>query len=387
MSNARYRGYERVLLMVLSVAILAVVFGAGALRLHAPRARAQSPSGDSLALQLAERLLATPFTPYGPPTNTGSVQLFPGALPADLPLNLPLPPGSTLIGSDERPSISPPTPVYVGAAFPVVSTATPPGVHVDIVLDAGGSADDAAAFYKNTLTDLGWFTPTQNYGQSGFVSSPAPLIPVTYCRSSDGPWLSVTARPTDGGPVDLRLSFDSGGFGSQCRTSPGPGPTIAPPIPGPQTLPSLNPPPGVTVRGNGGSGGGLGRFGTDAVAITDMSVADLDAFYANQLIAKGWSKLSSGGDAALTWSTWSVPDHSDLQGFLYVRDGPISGQRSLHVEVASTDPNAQSYTGGAYGYSSFGNVGSVSTLSPIAGAVGVAGLPSATPTATPAAGR
>jgi len=378
MSNPCRQDRRRMLLVAPLLATLALGLFAGALRLQAPRARAQSPSGDSLVLRLAERLLAGSFGTYGPysPTTSGSVQLFPGALPAALPLDLPLPPGSTLIGSDERQSFSTPGPIYVGSSAPFVPTQTPSGIHADIVLDAGNSAEDAMAFYKNAMGSLGWSAPTgaYGYGPGGFVTSPAPLVPATYCQSSDGPWLSVTARPTAGGPVDVRLSFDSG-YAGQCRApSPPSAPPIVPPAPvGYGVLPSLDPPPNVTVRGSGGSGG-LGRFSTDASAITDMSVADLDAFYANQLLAKGWTKLSSGAGGELTWSTWSVPDHSDLQGFLYVRGGPVPGQRSLHVEVASTDPNAASSQGG-YGYSTGVSYATYGTsLTPISSAGNCAGI-------------
>src|SRR6266567_4728861 len=89
-------------LLLGGLALLGLVLAtvAGGLRVQTPPARAQAPSNESLLRQLAERL---PGLTY-PSPNAASVQLFPGALPSDLPLALPLPPGSTLIGSDERAS-------------------------------------------------------------------------------------------------------------------------------------------------------------------------------------------------------------------------------------------------------------------------------------------
>jgi len=365
--------------MFAALAMLGLVLAtvAGGLRVPTPPAGAQAPSGESLLQQLAERLLGLPY----PSPNAASVQLLPGALPSDLPLTIPLPPGSTLIGSDERASFGLVTPTIGGPGGFQSSPPPSNGVHVEIVLDAPGSPDDVTAFYKSAMGNLGWPASASQLYLSPVTSS-SPALPTTFCQSSRGPYLSVSARATDSGPVDVRLTFDSG-FAGQCSAPAGIGPTFVSP-PGYGVLPALKAPPGVTVNSSGSSGGGA-RFGTDATAATDMSAADLRSFYANQLTAAGWTQIDSGGSGMLAWSTWSIPDHSDLQGFLYVRNGPASGQRSLHVEAGSTDPNAatpnSSYSYGPAYYGGYGgSVGSVA-LTPL-------GLLSPTPraTATPVPG-
>jgi len=132
-------------------------------------------------------------------------------------------------------------------------------------------------------------------------------------------------------------------------------------------VPSLKPPAGVVITSSGFSGGG-NRVGTDATAKTDMDIAALGGFYADELAAAGWSKLDSGNGNMLSWSIWSVPDHGDLQGFLYIRNGPAVGQKTLHVEVTSTDSSAMSL-GATFSYS-----GTASSLVPA----------TALPTPTPA---
>ena len=246
-----------------------------------------------------------------------------------------------------------------------------------MVLDVPGSANDVSALYKSALPDSGWTTPTSPVygGIGGFVSSSTPVLPTVYCRTADNASLTVTTRPTDGGPLDVRLAFDTG-FAPQCSPPPTPpayAPTFSPP--GFGVIPSLQAPQGVSVYNLGSSGGGPNRFGTDSVAVTDMTVADLHAFYAKALTSAGWTQVSTGGGTSLIWSTWSIPDHSDLQGFLYVRDGPATGQRSLHLEVSSTDPNAV-MTPNTYGYGV--------TLPGIAPAIAPA---TATPTALPTPGH
>ena len=65
---------------------------------------AQQPPPDDGALlrELAERLLGQPV-PAPPGVMLPPVQLLPGALPAALPIEPPLPPGARLIGSVVRP--------------------------------------------------------------------------------------------------------------------------------------------------------------------------------------------------------------------------------------------------------------------------------------------
>ena len=346
---------RRVLLCSIGVVALVVtVLGVG-LRVGPRPVRAQTTGDQSLLMQLAQRLLSQQFPPYtyapiGSSAPSTAVQLYPGALAPDFPSDVPMPPNSTLIGSDEHPTNTPVPPFVGGTTGSIVAgpQTSSTGTHVDVVLDDSGSADDVTSFYTGALANLGWSSPPNfNVGQIGFIASSTPGVPVTYCQSSDGPSLTMTARTTNGGPLDVRLVFDTSA--PQCRAFAASTPSIAPPIPGFGVMPALKGPQGVTVYSGGGSGGSATRFSTDAVAATtDMSAGDLHAFYANELVAAGWTEASSGGDAFITWSTWTIPDHSDLQGFLYVRNGPAAGQRALHLEVASTDPNAVTSCGVYY---------------------------------------
>lgn len=378
MSNRGSPSQRRFLRLTFALAFLVLGLTAVGLRLHLLPARAQPASGDSLLQQLAERLLSAAYGLEG----SGSLQLFPGALAPDFPPDVPLPPGSTLIGSDERPSLAPPHgppgPVPGGSIDQRAIT----GIAVDVLVDAGGSPDDLIAFYKTAMNDLGWsLAPFQTPAQPGFAGSTTPAPPARFCRSSDTASLMVTAQPADSGPMRLRLNFDTGfGAGAICHPSVLAAPPTVPPTPAPLpwlgVLPSLEAPQGVTVHENGNAGG-RSRFTTDAIAVTDMSVADLHAFYANELAGAGWIQVDSGDDDSLSWSTWSIPGHGDVQGFLYVRDGTATGQRSLHAEVSSTDPNAQSATGG-YSYG-----GGFSSSPGSAAAVRTPPAPTETPTPTP----
>ena len=334
----------------IALAGIVLVLSTGAFRLEARHTQAQSASGDALLLELAERLLSNV---YGS-TGAERVQLFPGTFAPDFPSEVPLPPDSTLIGSDERPSLAPPHGPPPGYPLAGMAQQAVTAVHIDVLVDTAGSRDDLIDFYDRVMSGLGWSpAATVSFTQGGFISSASPTRPVTFCRS-DGASLSLILLPSQSALTDLRLSFDTG-FSAMAACRPPAilvSPTVppvptAPPVPA-LVLPPLQPPSGATVRANGNFGSGS-RFSTDSLAITDLSPGDLHAVYASQLAGSGWKEIDSGADGALAWSTWSVPDHADLQGFLYVRDGPAAGQLSLHAEIASTDPNAQ-FAGSVYNY-------------------------------------
>ena len=111
--------------VLVAIGVLAIL-GSG-LRLGGRPARAQSPQDDSQLLQLAQRLLSPQFP--GPTINgpSPSVQLFPGAITSDFPADVPLPYGSTVIGSDERSSYAA-GPTFIGSVGAFVPAGnTPPG--------------------------------------------------------------------------------------------------------------------------------------------------------------------------------------------------------------------------------------------------------------------
>lgn len=295
---------------------------------------ALTPAGADAALvrELAERLLSppVPFAPGG--GEAPRAQLLPGALPADLPVQLPQPAGGRLLGSVVRPLPRP------GPAGPV------PSASIEVVYDVPGAVSDVLAAYERSLMAAGWTAPTAGRGfqPGGFLPS-AGQTGITVCRGESGPFLSVTGIGRQGAPVDLRLRLETAG--------PGPcgGPPLPPPPPPPpmDLLPPLRPPTGVQVQPSGGGGSPFLRS-SDALAETTMSVGALEAHYAQQLLAAGWIRRAGQADGPLAWSLWTPPGEGDRTGLLTVQEGPGSGRRMLHLQVA-TDP-AQAGAGGWYGY-------------------------------------
>jgi hypothetical protein len=97
-------------------------------------------------------------------------------------------------------------------------------------------------------------------------------------------------------------------------------------------LPALRAPDGVLLRGGMGGSGGNDRQTSEAGATTKLSASDLEAQFAQQLAAAGWTKLAHGADGPVAWSTWKVPGDGEWRGLLLVNE--TSGdRRSLLVRA------------------------------------------------------
>ena len=74
-----------------------------------------------------------------------------------------------------------------------------------------------------------------------------------------------------------------------------------------ELVPRLYAPAGVHQQTTDG-GGGPDRWGSEAVALTGRSVAELEAVLAQQLAASGWTHLAGRAEGGFAWSTWQVPE-------------------------------------------------------------------------------
>ena len=309
------------------VAVLLIFFAAGfGLRgardqLAADRTSVGSPqaapSGDEAKYhELAERLLNFGYFPAGPT----SVTLLPGTLPADPAITLPNVTGARLIGTAVRTRGS--------------------DRSADIVLDAPGDPEQVAAAYEQGFKDQGWTAPTGAFagGPGGGFQAATPPVSKLVCKGENALIsISVAARP--GAPNDVRLNvqpnLSSLGGGSACsaksRGQPG----------GSNHLPAIRPPDGVRLDGGGGGsssssiggsiGGGSGnvsRQSSDATATGSLSAGALEAAFAKQLVAAGWTRLAGRDDGALAWSTWTS-NESGWSGTLIVADTATKDRRSL----------------------------------------------------------
>jgi len=244
-------------------------------------------------------------------------------LPPGLPLELPLPSASRLVGS-------------AAAASPANGPGDPAGEVFDIVLDIPGRPLEVVAGFEAALAELSWpafrfpgpeLTGFQPSFPGGFLPSPGEPLLRFFCPSAPDRWLGLVVAATVAGINDVRLHIETGNPGP-CGERGG----VAGLPPGAELLPTLGAPPGVQVL-PAGFGGGPGLWSATAVALTEMSVADLAAHYADQLEVAGWARLDGGVAGPLAWSRWTVPGEGDVEGFLTVREGTGPARRVMHVEV------------------------------------------------------
>jgi hypothetical protein len=298
------------------VTVCSLVLALVALGAALPVAHAQAPpSNPDLLRELAMRLLSQPS---GPPGALLPVQLLPGALPPDLPLSLPMPDGSRLIGSAVHPQF-------------------PSGRYTDVVLDVPGRPAQVLTFYRTALATLGWTEPNSKFRAPGFQ----PDVPVgndLFCAGPTGPWLGIMAYGQATGVADVRIMVHEDFPGPCPSSNPGPG---APPGPfvGAESVPSLDTPPGVqvlsTAVGAPVVGGGMSIFISAGVAISDEPADAIEAAYADQLTVAGWTMTDSGSDGLTAWSAWTLPGPVDQTAFLSVTAVPGSNQRALHLQVST----------------------------------------------------
>ncbi|MBI2760974.1 MAG: hypothetical protein HYX51_06065 [Chloroflexi bacterium] len=297
---------------VLTAIIVLVVLAASPSGVGRPPDVSARPSADAERLrELAERLLTPPV--LGPGAEPVTVRLLPGELPPDAPFAVAaaLPPGGRVVGSVVR---------RTGDA-PAGATA---------ILDVPGTAAEILNTADRALTARGW-TEAPGGGPPGGLQ-PA-LVPIgrLYCESDAGPSLSVTVTPRVTGPSEVRLSletlfaFQCGGFGGRP-----PGAELLPPLTAPAAIRLLPSNPLQPL-----AGGKPALSSSDAIAETDLGVAELEGHFAGQLASAGWTLLERGTAGPVAWSTWTVPGAGEWLGVLFVIEGPGAGRRAIHVQVAT----------------------------------------------------
>jgi hypothetical protein len=328
-------------LVGMGVLILAWVFS---LVPTAPSLAQPQPDNAAQLRELAERALESP---YGYPMSSmppGSqeeprVELLVSQLPTDPPLDVPVPPGGRLLGSIVRHGYGP---YSMGS-----------GGMAQVIVDAPGSPQEAIAFYERALAERGWSSGSSRMGSSaGFQQTLGPAT-AYFCRDDDAT-LSIQAQPRTGRAVMTGVQASFMGSSPPCLNPGSPsGATSYYDRSGMttlyQSLPTLYPPEGVTIRQTGGYGGSMGSYGMEARATTNRGAADLEAFFSQQLVEKGWRRQSGQASGPITWSAWAVPELEGYHGFLSVRELPGTDQRILGIRIDS-EADESSGSGGSYGY-------------------------------------
>ncbi|MGH2606810.1 MAG: hypothetical protein ACRDG5_09495 [Anaerolineales bacterium] len=224
----------------------------------------------------------------------GDTFIYVGGLPPDLPVEMPFPEGTRVIGTVDR-----------GRKM-----------GTELFLDADMSPEEAIAFYQEELGALGWVSPEDAYPQTGFVSESFPSL--SLCEGGGEAFLWVSASESSQGTTDIRLNLQAAPEYSPCKAGYGPG--YEDRIQG--LLPALTSPAGATVR-SGGSSSGADEADISASIRTGLSAADLADHYHGQILENGWIEVKRASGEGAAWSFWEREvDGEKWVGTLLVLESP-----------------------------------------------------------------
>jgi hypothetical protein len=164
--------------------------------------------------------------------------------------------------------------------------------------------------------------------------NPAPEpIPAAIARE---PSVPDNLPPARSGAVRSEFRGTSAPIIVPMPPEPGAVPSDGPRLEGISRLPALTAPADVALGRSGGAGGGQRDGQMEATLQTRASAAELEAHFARQLAAGGWTRREGTADADLASSTWTLPGDDTWQGMVFVIAWPDSDRRLAAVRVAST---------------------------------------------------
>ena len=249
--------------------------------------------------------------PGDPRVNEPSLSL--GRLPTNLPLEIPVPPQTQIVGSLVRSQ-----------------------QHADIALDSSLTADAILEFYTQRLSADGWnkIAPMGQFS-GGFMQPFQRGVGATFCRGSRGPALSVRIFEGKNGLNEVRINYNADSRNSPCDMGRQRGTMMHE---GP--IPSLAPPPSAELMSGGSSGGGSNNWHTSAGLETDLDLGTLASHYTAQLEKAGWQRHDGGQAGPTVWSNWQLKDKEGEPWhgtFFILKDTLWPRQHFLYLKVDLDD--------------------------------------------------
>jgi hypothetical protein len=296
--------------------------------------RAQPANDETLIKELAERFL---WQVHGRDRRGRRSSLAPvrlrlvaGRIPGPLPVDLPVPDSSRIVGSM------------------VLSQS------VTVLLDVDLPANKVLQFYIERLTQAGWtqLDPVTPGGGGFAFASESDGRTAQFCRSEQGPTIIVQAIDSTEKPAQVQVTLDVNPEHSPCL--PGLRPYMMPIA---EVLPRLAPPIGAEVY-SGSSGSGSTYVSSEALLISSLDRAGIHNHYIAQLTGLGWVLHDQGLSGPAVWSNWSFETKAGdaWQGQLFVLQRPWSKRKyevSIQAEITTVDPESEFPSDGGFRGSSF----------------------------------
>jgi hypothetical protein len=228
--------------------------------------KSDSAGGEDALRELAVRLLTFHHSLLVAGQQVQEPQLLVGQLPPDLPVELPLPEGSRLLGS-------------LAVENPMIA------------IETQLADEDVVAFYRERLTTAGWTPQEEHFGphQGGFIhSSMASHATATFFAPDDRSMLAVLTAPAPDGCTSAQLTLygENAGFRPR-QMRHGQGPDFM------DVLPPVRPPSRATQMPRGNSAG-PDSVESAAALETDFDLAAVSIHYVDELERDGWRRLDAG---------------------------------------------------------------------------------------------
>ena len=206
-------------------------------------------------------------------------------------------------------------------------------VGAEMIFDGVGDPDAVAADYATILVGLGWERIEQPRPPSGGFQHRAMMGSTLLVAKGESALVYVHAADREDGGAELRVRYDPV-HGQDVMANIRRGTQYEESV-----LPDLKPPPGVKLQPEG-TGGGGGTWRSDARAHTEIAPTELEAYFAKQLEAAGWGRVSGSADDSFAWSSWlvpSVPPAREWRGVLLVL-AAFPGWRKLSLQAELIAP-------------------------------------------------
>lgn len=262
-------------------------------------------SSEMVPRQLVLRLLKCPSDCLQ------EMDLLIGRLPANLPVELPIPNNAKVLAT-------------------LIRRAT----YSEIVLDVPQSAAQIRAFYRDRLKTAGWKpVGITNFSQPGFLTSDQEsgilASNLSFCKGSAGPQISVAIDAEENAPTDVRLYLDTSA--EACVSEAAEADTLTQ-LRQSYPIPSLEAPPNVKV-----TSANLGDSGQNVISTaqieTKLGSAPLHDAYAQQLTQAGWTKTTVEQGRVGGWSWWSLKNAEGQTWKGLLTFTPIEGAQNQYAGV------------------------------------------------------
>jgi hypothetical protein len=287
------------------------------------------PGEDNELERLVLRLLVFPRDP-----RVNNPRLFLGQIPENLPVEVPLPEQSHVLGTLARSE-----------------------EQVEIVLTSDLQPDEILRFYRERLTPLGWneLEESDLHHRGGFLHRNVdPSNHVTFCQSAQSAALTLNIMQMEGTTTDVRLTLNLDDESNPCspqqtrrhRHMRHPGFY--------EVIPTLSPPAGARQQGGGGSSG-TDEASTSAKLKTHLTIDVLLKHYTNQLSQAGWTQTAEGVSGPLAWNTWkfTYEEQESWHGLFFILKTPEKQEDYfLFIRAAWDHPESTSKRSGWFSSSS-----------------------------------